>query len=62
LHIRRVAEKLILLTNTQGLLNAEGELLTGLDANTVDKLITNGTIYTSKASMTEVSTLSTSPT
>ncbi|CAC9550527.1 N-acetylglutamate kinase (EC 2.7.2.8) [uncultured Gammaproteobacteria bacterium] len=39
------AEKLILLTNTQGLLNAEGELLTGLDANTVDKLITNGTIY-----------------
>lgn len=39
------AEKLILLTNTMGLLDAQGELLTGLDAHTVDKLIANNTIY-----------------
>ncbi|SFV86764.1 Acetylglutamate kinase [hydrothermal vent metagenome] len=39
------AEKLILLTNTTGLLDAEGELLTGLDAHTVDELIDDGTIH-----------------
>ncbi len=39
------AEKLILLTNTQGLLNANDELLTGLDAHTVDELIADNTIY-----------------
>lgn len=39
------AEKLILLTNTQGLLDANDELLSGLDANTVDELIADGTIY-----------------
>ena len=39
------AEKLILLTNTSGLLDSEGELLTGLDAKTIDGLIENGTIY-----------------
>jgi acetylglutamate kinase len=39
------AEKLILLTNTQGLLDKEGKLLTGLDAEQVDALIADGTIY-----------------
>ena len=39
------AEKLILLTNTSGLLDSEGELLTGLDAKTIDGLIEDGTIY-----------------
>jgi len=39
------AEKLILLTNTSGLLDGEGELLTGLDAKMVDSLITDGTIH-----------------
>ncbi|BAS67369.1 acetylglutamate kinase [Bathymodiolus septemdierum thioautotrophic gill symbiont] len=39
------AEKLILLTNTQGLLDSEGQLLTGLDADMVDNLIADGTIY-----------------
>ena len=39
------AEKLILLTNTTGLLDAEGALLTGLDADTVDELIADGTIH-----------------
>lgn len=39
------AEKLILLTNTAGLLNKEGELLTGLNAAKVDELIKDGTIY-----------------
>ncbi len=39
------AEKLILLTNTQGLLDAEGSLLTGLDATTVGELIEDGTIH-----------------
>jgi len=38
------AEKLIMLTNTRGLLNREGELLTGLDAAEVDALINDGTI------------------
>ena len=38
------AEKLILLTNTQGLLDKQGELLTGLTLERVDELITDGTI------------------
>ena len=38
------AEKLILLTNTSGLLNKEGEVLTGLSATEVDDLINDGTI------------------
>jgi len=39
------AEKLILLTNTAGLLDKEGELLTGLSARDVDALIADGTIH-----------------
>jgi acetylglutamate kinase len=39
------AEKLILLTNTNGLLDKQGRLLTGLSTNQVDKLIADGTIY-----------------
>ncbi|WP_062264538.1 acetylglutamate kinase [Endozoicomonas arenosclerae] len=39
------AEKLLLLTNTPGLLSKEGELLTGLDSAQVEKLIADGTIY-----------------
>ena len=39
------AEKLILLTNTPGLLDKQGELLTGLNAADVDRLIGDGTIY-----------------
>jgi acetylglutamate kinase len=39
------AEKLILLTNTAGLLDKEGGLLTGLNAADVDKLIDDGTIH-----------------
>jgi acetylglutamate kinase len=39
------AEKLILLTNTVGLLDAEGELLTGLNAAKVHELIDDGTIH-----------------
>jgi acetylglutamate kinase len=38
------AEKLILLTNTQGLLDKEGSLLTGLTLDKVDALIADGTI------------------
>lgn len=38
------AEKLILLTNTQGVLTSEGELLTGLSADDVRSLIADGTI------------------
>jgi len=38
------AEKLLLLTNTAGLLNKEGELLTGLSVPQVDALIADGTI------------------
>jgi acetylglutamate kinase len=38
------AEKLMLLTNTAGLLGANGEVLTGLDAATVRRLIADGTI------------------
>jgi len=39
------AEKLILLTNTPGLLSREGELLTGLSTQRVDELIADGTIH-----------------
>ena len=39
------AEKLILLTNTQGLLDKQGSLLTGLNASEVDQLISDGTIH-----------------
>jgi len=39
------AEKLILLTNTAGLLDKDGELLTGLNASDVEKLIEDGTIH-----------------
>ena len=39
------AEKLILLTNTVGLLDKKGRLLTGLDATRVQDLITDGTIH-----------------
>ncbi len=38
------AEKLILLTNTAGLLDRDGTLLTGLDAARVEELIEDGTI------------------
>ena len=39
------AETLILLTNTVGLLDKQGELLTGLTANRMDALIEDGTIH-----------------
>jgi len=39
------AEKLILLTNTTGLLDREGNLLTGLSTSDVDALIEDGTIH-----------------
>jgi len=39
------AEKLILLTNTAGLLDKEGKLLTGLTAQEVQSLIDDGTIH-----------------
>lgn len=39
------AEKLMLLTNVAGLMNAEGEVLTGLSTSQVDALIADGTIY-----------------
>jgi acetylglutamate kinase len=39
------AEKLILLTNTPGLLDAEGKVLTGLTAKKVNDLIEDGTIH-----------------
>jgi len=39
------AEKLILLTNTAGLLDKQGGLLTGLSAERVDELIADGTIH-----------------
>ena len=38
------AEKLILLTNTPGILDKEGQLLTGLSIKDVDRLIADGTI------------------
>ncbi|MDX1466877.1 MAG: acetylglutamate kinase [Halomonas sp.] len=39
------AEKLMLLTNVAGLMNAEGEVLTGLTTGQVDALIADGTIH-----------------
>ena len=39
------AEKLIMLTNTPGLLNASGEVLTGLGLAEVEKLIDDGVIH-----------------
>ena len=39
------AEKLIMLTNAAGLLNAEGEVLTGLSIADVDKLVDKGVIH-----------------
>lgn len=39
------AEKLILLTNTTGVLSREGEVLTGLTPERVNDLITDGTIH-----------------
>jgi acetylglutamate kinase len=39
------AEKLILLTNTPGLLDKNENLLTGLDADRVEQLIDDGTIH-----------------
>lgn len=39
------AEKLMLLTNTEGLLDQEGKLLTGLSASEVDELIDKGVIH-----------------
>ncbi len=39
------AEKLLLLTDTSGVLDKEGKLLTGLDAQRVQSLIDDGTIY-----------------
>ncbi|HSG88380.1 MAG TPA: acetylglutamate kinase [Pseudomonadales bacterium] len=39
------AEKLILLTNTRGLLDADGQLLTGMTAQRVQELIADGTIH-----------------
>ncbi|MFM9914108.1 MAG: acetylglutamate kinase [Methylophilaceae bacterium] len=38
------AEKLILLTNTPGVLNKDGELLTGLTAKEIDGLFADGTL------------------
>ncbi|WAM49064.1 acetylglutamate kinase [Vreelandella venusta] len=39
------AEKLMLLTNVAGLMNSDGEVLTGLTTAQVDALIADGTIY-----------------
>ncbi|MFW2373317.1 MAG: acetylglutamate kinase [Gammaproteobacteria bacterium] len=39
------AEKLLLLTNTAGILDNDGKLLTGLDSKHVDALIEDGTIH-----------------
>jgi len=39
------AEKLMLLTNTEGLLDKDGNLMTGLSTQQVDELIADGTIY-----------------
>jgi acetylglutamate kinase len=39
------AEKLILLTNTPGVLDKEEKLITGVNRNDINQLIENGTIY-----------------
>jgi acetylglutamate kinase len=44
LAMRLTAEKLILLTNTPGVLSKDGRLLTGLSAAEVEGLVTDGTI------------------
>jgi acetylglutamate kinase len=38
------AEKLLLLTNTAGILDKQGSVLTGLDGNKIKELIADGTI------------------
>jgi len=40
-----VAEKLLLLTNTQGVLDPDGKLLTGLSADATERLIADGIIH-----------------
>ena len=44
LAVTLAAEKLILMTNTPGVLDKQEKLLTGLSANAVDSLIADGTI------------------
>lgn len=39
------AEKLLLLTNTSGVLDNDGQLITGIDAKTTDQLIADGIIH-----------------
>jgi acetylglutamate kinase len=39
------AEKLMLLTNVAGLMDAEGNVLTGLSTGRVDELIADGTVH-----------------
>jgi len=39
------AEKLLLLTNTPGVLDTDGKLMTGLDAKQTDQLISDGVIH-----------------
>ncbi len=39
------AEKLLLLTDTAGILDGDGELLTGLSPKQIDALVADGTIY-----------------
>jgi acetylglutamate kinase len=39
------AEKLVLMTNTVGVLDKDGKLLTGLTANEIDRLFADGTIH-----------------
>jgi acetylglutamate kinase len=39
------AEKLLLLTNSPGVLDLEGQLMTGIDAETTDRLIKQGIIH-----------------
>jgi acetylglutamate kinase len=39
------AEKLVLMTNTAGVLDRKGNLLTGLTASEIDRLFADGTIH-----------------
>ena len=39
------AEKLVLMTNTVGVLDKDGNLLTGLSASEIDALFADGTIH-----------------
>ncbi len=50
------AEKLILLTNTAGILDKQGELLTGLSIKDIDDLIADGTISTGMIPKTRCAT------